>query len=98
MKDKTDLNKLRQTKEYIPKRKTVDEKCKAQTDKVKEKIEEIVATSHQKLNQGTSSEKMMAVGVIQLVNEIQLLTKECPNYSELGKNIKKLFGINKKFN
>jgi len=94
MKKRT-LNELRQTKEYY-KPKTVEEKCEDQTDKVNKKITELVNKAHKKLNSGTGSEKMMAVGIIQLVNEITGLCKECPNYSDLGKNINKIFGIDNK--
>ena len=38
----------------------------------------------------------MAVGIIQLVNEIEILCKYCPNNSDLGKNIQELFGIKNK--
>lgn len=97
MKNKKTLNELRQVKEYIRPVKFTVKRGKEQTKRVKEKIEEIISTAHQKLNHGNSSEKMMAVGIIQLFNEMQLLTRECPNYYDLGKNVNNLFGINKRF-
>ena len=94
MKKKTTLNELRQVKDshYKPKKYT-DQLCMEQTDKVNKKILELVEKAVAKLNNGTSDEKLMAVGIIQLVNEIETLCKYCPNNRDLGKNVRELFGI-----
>ena len=97
MKKRT-LNELRQVKDshYSNPKKFTKELCEGQTDKVNKKISELVTRALAKLNHGTSDEKMMAVGIIQLVNEIETLCKHCPNNADLGKNIHKLFGIKNK--
>ncbi len=51
----------------------------------------MIEQSTLKLNHGTTQEKMMAVGTIQLINEIQQLVKLCPNDSSLGKSFRKMF-------
>jgi len=86
------LNEYRQSKDfgYKPKQFT-EEVCTGQTDKVKEKINRMIEQSTLKLNHGTTQEKMMAVGTIQLINEIQQLVKLCPNDSSLGKSFRKMF-------
>ena len=45
------------------------------------------------LNYGTQSEKQMAVGSLQLINEIEKLTEKLPNNYTLGENIRKIFGL-----
>ena len=75
---------------------TVDEKCTEQTYKTNRKIEEMIGIAHTKLNYGSSNEKLMAVGLIQLMNELSTLSRQCPNNYELGKSIRKLFGIKNK--
>ena len=92
MKKKRTLNELRQVKDshYKPKQYT-GQLCIEQTDKVSKKILELVEKAVAKLNNGTSDEKLMAVGIIQLVNEIEILCKYCPNNSDLGKNIQENF-------
>tara|TARA_R110000796_G_scaffold2409_1_gene9603 strand:+ start:448 stop:651 length:204 start_codon:yes stop_codon:yes gene_type:complete len=65
----------------------------SQTDKVKKKIEDIMKVSHEKLNYGSTSEKQIAIGSIQLINEIHRLTKELTNDQTLGKNIRNIFGL-----
>ena len=94
MKKKRTLNELRQVKDshYKPKQYT-SELCTEQTDKVNKKIQDLVSKALVKLNNGTSHEKLMAVGIIQLINEIETLCKHCPNNRDLGKNIRELFGI-----
>jgi hypothetical protein len=49
--------------------------------------------SHEKLNYGTNSEKQIAIGSIQLINELHRLTTELPNDQDLGKNIREIFGL-----
>jgi hypothetical protein len=90
------LDEYRQSKDfgYKPKQFTEDV-CTGQTDKVKEKITKIIDQAALKLNHGTTQEKMMAVGTIQLLNEIEQLTKLCPNDSSLGKSFRKMF-VNEK--
>jgi len=92
-KDKVDLNALRQSKDYGYEQDQYQQKCLVQTDKVNEKIEEMITSAHNKLNNGTSSEKMMAVGIIQLVNELNSLARCCPNDAQLGKNFRQILGI-----
>jgi len=89
---KEELNKHRQTKDfgYKPKQYT-EELCNEQTYKVKEKIEKMVDEAVTKLNSGSSPEKMMAVGIIQLVNQIETLIKSCPNNSSLGQSFRQIF-------
>jgi len=90
------LNEYRQSKDfgYKPKQFT-EEVCTGQTDKVSEKITKIIEQAGLKLNHGTTQEKMMAVGSIQLINEIERLVNLCPNDSSLGKSFRKIFA-NKK--
>ncbi len=92
-KDKVDLNALRQSKDYGYEQDKHERKCLVQTDKVNEKIEEMITSAHNKLNNGNSSEKMMAVGIIQLVNELNLLARCCPNDTQLGNNFRQILGI-----
>ena len=95
MKEKS-LNEYRQSKDfgYKPKHFT-EEVCTGQTDKVSEKITKIIEQAGLKLNHGTTQEKMMAVGSIQLVNEIERLVNLCPNDSSLGKSFRKIFANRK---
>jgi len=44
-----------------------------------------------KLNSGSSTEKMMAVGIIQLVNQIETLISSCPNNASLGESFRQIF-------
>tara|TARA_R100000935_G_C2789946_1_gene145522 strand:+ start:350 stop:625 length:276 start_codon:yes stop_codon:yes gene_type:complete len=90
MQKKRTLNELRQNKTF-----GYDNSIEKnnQTSKVKEKITEIIENSHEKLNYGTQSEKQMAVGSIQLINELHRLTKQLPNNNTLGENIRKIFGL-----
>lgn len=90
MQKKRTLNELRQNKTFGYDNSTEKNK---QTSKVKEKITEIIAESHNKLNYGTQSEKQMAVGSLQLINEIEKLTDKLPNNYTLGENIRKIFGL-----
>ena len=92
-KDKVDLNALRQSKDYGYEQDKYEQKCLVQRDKVNEKIEEMITSAHNKLNNGNSSEKMMAVGIIQLVNELNSLSRCCPNDTQLGKNFRQILGI-----
>ncbi len=82
------LNEYRQEKTY-----GYIQENMPQTDKVNKKINEIMQTSHEKLNYGTSSEKQIAIGSIRLINEIHKLTIESPNDQDLGKKIRKIFGL-----
>lgn len=89
---KEELNKHRQSKDfgYKPKKYT-EELCKEQTYKVKEKIEKMVEESVTKLNSGSNTEKMMAVGIIQLVNQLETLIKSCPHNASLGESFRQIF-------
>ncbi len=88
MKKERTLNEYRQEKPYGYVQENI-----VQTDKVNKKINEIMHTSHEKLNYGSSSEKQIAIGSIQLINEIHKLTIDISNDQELGKNIRKIFGL-----
>lgn len=88
MTKKRSLNEYRQEKTYGYVQENI-----IQTDKVNKKINEIMQTSHEKLNYGTNSEKQIAIGSIQLINEIHRLTIESPNDQYLGKNIREIFGL-----
>jgi len=90
------LNEYRQSKDFGYKTKQFTEDvCTGQTDKVSEKITKIIDQAVLKLNHGTTQEKMMAVGCIQLINEIEQMVKLCPNNASLGKSFRKIFA-NKK--
>ena len=84
------------TDKSTPDKDTQEQKCTGQTYKTKEKIEEMIGIAHAKLNYGSSNEKLMAVGIIQLINELSILSRQCPNNYELGKSIRELFGIKNK--
>ena len=88
MKKERSLNEYRQETTYGYVQENI-----VQTDKVNKKINEIMHTSHEKLNYGTNSEKQIAIGSIQLINELHRLTIELPNDKHLGKNIRKIFGL-----
>jgi uncharacterized protein (UPF0147 family) len=88
MKKERTLNEYRQEKTYGYVQENV-----VQTDKVNKKINDIMHKSHEKLNYGTNSEKQIAIGSIQLINEIHKLTIDISNDQELGKNIRKIFGL-----
>ena len=89
---KRSLDQYRQSKEYGYKpKKYTEELCSEQTYKVKEKIEKMVDEAVTKLNSGSSTEKMMAVGIIQLVNQIETLISSCPNNASLGESFRQIF-------
>jgi uncharacterized protein (UPF0147 family) len=88
MKKERTLNEYRQEKTYGYVQENV-----VQTDKVNKKINDIMHKSHEKLNYGTNSEKQIAIGSIQLINEIHKLTIDISNDQDLGKNIRKIFGL-----
>ena len=86
MTKKRSLNEYRQEKTY-----GYETEIISQTDKVNKKINDIMQKSHEKLNYGTNSEKQIAIGSIQLINELHRLTTELPNDQDLGKNIREIF-------